>query len=345
MKTIAFFDTKPYDKEYFNQLNKNYKIKYFESKLNENSAAMAKGCDAVCAFVNDTLNENVINQLYDLGIQVIAMRSSGYNNVDVKAAYGKIHIVRVPAYSPNAVAELAFALLLAVNRKIHKAYNRTRDFNFSLNGLVGFDMAGKTVGVIGTGKIGQVFIQIAKGFSMNVVAYDPYPNKNLDVKYVTLDELFHSSEIISLHCPLTEETKHIINEESIAKMKDNVTIINTSRGGLIETNSLLAALKSGKIKAAGLDVYEEEADLFFEDFSNTIIKDDVLSLLTSLPNVIITSHQGFLTAEALSNIAQTTLDNLDEFFDDELLHNEICYQCKDGRAAYECRHNQKKRCF
>lgn len=345
MKTIAFFDTKPYDKVYFNQYNQNYQIKYYESKLTENSVALAKGADGVVAFVNDTLSESVINQLYEFGVQVIAMRSSGYNNVDVKAAYGKIHIVRVPAYSPHAVAEHAMTLALALNRKVHKAYNRTRDFNFSLAGLVGFDMYGKTIGVIGTGKIGQVFIQIAKGFSMNVIAYDPYPNKNLDVEYVTLDTLFKNSDMISLHCPLTDQTKHIINETSISKMKDGVTIINTSRGGLIESNSLLAGLKNGKIKAAGLDVYEEEADLFFEDFSDTIIKDDVLSLLVSLPNVIITSHQAFLTEEALSNIAETTLKNLDEFFEEKVLQNEICYLCKEGSSAYECRHQNRKRCF
>ncbi|MGD9909711.1 MAG: 2-hydroxyacid dehydrogenase [Candidatus Izemoplasmatales bacterium] len=345
MHTIAFFDTKPYDKTYFNEYNKNYKIKYFESKLHENSYTLAKGADVVCAFVNDTLSETVIQGLYELGVKVIAMRSSGYNNVDVKSAYGKITIVRVPAYSPNAVAELAMTLLLTINRKVHRAYNRTRDFNFSLAGLVGFDMVGKTVGVIGTGRIGQVFIQIARGFGMNVIAYDPFPNQNLDVKYASLDDLFKQSDIISLHCPLTEDTKHIINEKSIQLMKNGVVIINTSRGGLIESNSLLKGLKEGKIRAAGLDVYEEEADIFFEDNSNTIMQDDVLSLLVSLPNVIITSHQGFLTEEALSNIAETTLKNLDQYFGDELLENEICYLCKDGRAAYECRHHQKKRCF
>ncbi|MBU0996549.1 MAG: 2-hydroxyacid dehydrogenase [Firmicutes bacterium] len=345
MKTIAFFDTKPYDKEYFNQVNQNYKFKYFESKLSENTAQLAKGCDGVVAFVNDSITAPVINQLHELGVKIVAMRSAGYNNVDVKAAFQKLHIVRVPAYSPNAVAEHAFALLLAINRKIHKAYTRTRDFNFSLSGLVGFDMAGKTIGVIGTGKIGQIFINIAKGFSMNVLAYDLYPNKNLDVNYVSLDELFEKSDIISLHCPLTEETKHVINEESIAKMKKGVTIVNTSRGGLIESNALLNGLKNGKIRGAALDVYEEEAELFFEDFSNTIIKDDVLALLVSLPNVIITSHQGFLTEEALSNIAQTTMNNLDEYFNDDKLTNEICYQCMDGRAAYECHHQNKKRCF
>jgi D-lactate dehydrogenase len=214
-----------------------------------------------------------------------------------------------------------------------------------LAGLVGFDMIGKTIGVVGTGKIGQVFIKIAKGFSMNVLAYDLYPNKNLDVEYVSLETLFEKSDIISLHCPLTEQTKHIINQDSISLMKDGVIIINTSRGGLIESNSLLSGLKSGKIKAAGLDVYEEEADLFFEDFSDTIIKDDLLSLLVSLPNVIITSHQAFLTEEALSNIAQTTLQNLDEFFDEEVLQNEICYLCKEGSSAFECRHVNRKRCF
>lgn len=345
MKTIAFFDTKPYDKVYFNRFNDHYKIKYFESKLSENTASLAKGSDAVVAFVNDTINAAVIQELHALGVKIIAMRSAGYNNIDVKAAYEKIHIVRVPAYSPYAVAEHTMALLLAVNRKIHKAYNRTRDFNFALQGLVGFDMAGKTIGIIGTGKIGQVTAKIAEGFSMNVLAYDPYPNPNLKLNYVTLEELFQQSDIISLHCPLTEQTKHIINQNSIDLMKDGVVILNTSRGGLIESNALLNSLKSGKIKGAGLDVYEEEADLFFEDKSGSIIQDDVLSLLVTLPNVIITSHQGFLTEEALSNIAKTTLDNLDEFFEDKLLTNEICYMCKDGPNSFECRHKHQKRCF
>lgn len=306
---------------------------------------LAAGCDAIVAFVNDGLNETNITRLHELGVKLIAMRSSGYNNIDIKAAYRKINIVRVPAYSPNAVAEHAMTLLLGINRKIHKAYNRTRDFNFSLSGLVGFDMYGKTIGVIGTGKIGQVFIDICKGFGMNVIAYDPYPTKNKEISYVSLDELFKNSDIISLHCPLTEQTKHIINQESIKKMKDGVYLINTSRGGLIESNALLQHLKEGKIKGAGLDVYEEEANLFFEDLSGVIIDDDVLSLLVSLPNVIITSHQGFLTEEALSNIAKTTLSNLDQFFGDLPLDNEICYMCKDNQVAFECRNTTTKRCF
>lgn len=345
MKKVAFYDTKPYDKLTFDRYNANYNIKYLEGKLNADSAQLAKGCEAVIAFVNDTIDAETINRLAEVGVKVIAMRSAGYNNIDVKAAYQKINIVRVPAYSPHAVAEHAMALLLALNRKIHKAYNRTRDFNFSLSGLVGFDMYQKTIGIIGTGKIGQAFIDICQGFGMNVIAYDLYPAVNKDINYVDLDELFKRSDIISLHCPLTEQTKHLINRENIQKMKDGVYIINTSRGGLIESTALLQALKSGKIKGAGLDVYEEEADLFFEDYSSTIIKDDVLSLLVSLPNVIITSHQGFLTEEALANIAKVTFTNLDQFFNNLPLENEVCYLCKDGQKAAECRKNKSNRCF
>ena len=331
MKKIAFFDTKKYDIESFDRNNNKFEIIYYEDKLNKKTAILANGCDAVCAFVNDDINKDVIDLLYSFGIKVLLLRCAGYNNVDIKYAYNKIHILRVPAYSPNAVAEHAMALLLCLNRKIHKAYLRTRDFNFNINGFTGFDLAGKRVGVIGTGKIGVEFISICKGFKMDVVAYDPYPNLNLDVAYVTLDELFNTSDVISLHCPLTSSTKHLINEEAIKKMKDNVVIINTSRGGLIDSKALLYALHDKKIKAAGLDVYEEEAYLFFEDNSNEIIQDDVLALLISLPNVIITSHQGYLTEEALDNIASITLKNFDDYLNGLNLENEIL--CPPGKKC------------
>ena len=342
MKKIAFFDTKKYDQESFDKINKNYKIKYFEDKLNENTALLAKGCDAVCVFVNDEVNDRVIDILHDLGIKILALRCAGYNNVDVRYAYRKVHVVRVPAYSPYAVAEHAMALLLSLNRRIHKAYLRTREFNFNIAGLTGFDLYQKTVGVIGTGKIGQAFINICKGFGMNILAYDPYPNNNLDIKYVTLEEIYKNSDVISLHCPLTDQTKHIINEIALNMMKPNTVIINTSRGALIDSKALLYALHDKKIKAAGLDVYEEESDLFFEDNSGEIVHDDILSLLISLPNVIITSHQGYLTEEALENIANVTLKNLDDYFNDLPLVNELCYHCleaKNGKECFEKRNN------
>lgn len=342
MKKIAFYDTKPYDEYYFKLYNKCYDINFYETKLNSKTAFLAKGCDAIVAFVNDKIDQDTINVLIDLGIKVIAMRSAGYNNVDIKAAWKKIHILRVPAYSPYAVAEHAMALLLSLNRKIHKAYNRVRDFNFSLNGLTGFDMHGKTIGIIGTGKIGQVLIEICRGFGMNVLAYDLYPQKDKDYNYVEIDKLYADSDIISLHVPLTDKTKHMINENSIKTMKDGVYIINTSRGGLIDTDELIKNLKNGKIKGAGLDVYEEEGDLFFEDLSNTIINDDKLSILLTMPNVIITSHQAFLTSEALSNIAEVTFFNLDQYFNNNSLDNEICYLCKDRKDAINCK---KERCF
>ena len=331
MMKIAFFDTKKYDIESFDKINTKFELIYYEDKLNKKTAILANGCDAVCAFVNDDINKEVIDMLYSFGIKVLLLRCAGYNNVDIKYAYNKLHILRVPAYSPHAVAEHAMALLLCLNRKIHKAYLRTRDFNFNLVGFTGFDLAGKTVGVIGTGKIGIEFISICKGFKMNVIAYDPYPNPNLDVKYVSLDELFRDSDIISLHCPLTSNTKYIISKEAINKMKDNVVIINTSRGGLIDSKALLDALYEKRVKAAGLDVYEEEANLFFEDNSNEIVQDDILALLISLPNVIITSHQGYLTEEALDNIASVTLKNFDDYINNIPLENEII--CPPGKKC------------
>ena len=284
---------------------------------------MAQGCRAVIPFVNDTLNDTVIDGLCRAGVEIIAMRCSGYNNVDRKAAAGRIPIVRVPGYSPYAVAEFTMGLLLTLNRKIHKAYFRTRDFNFSLNGLVGSDLHNQTVGVIGTGKIGQIFIQICQGFGMNVLAYDPYPLKDADFPYVPLEKLLQQSDIISLHCPLTEQSRHLINQDTIAQMKDGVFLLNTSRGMLVESEALLDALKNGKIAGAGLDVYEEETEFFFEDRSDTVKRDTILSLLVSMPNVVLTSHQAFLTTEALHNIAKITLENLDAFFKDGTLQNQV----------------------
>ena len=261
---------------------------------------------------------------------MLLLRCAGYNNVDLKYAYNKLHVLRVPAYSPNAVAEHAMALLLCLNRKIHKAYLRTRDFNFNLVGFTGFDLAGKTVGVIGTGRIGKVFIDICSGFGMKILAYDKFPTEGLDnrdtVKYVSLDELFSASDIISLHCPLTDETHYIINETALSKCKTGVIILNTSRGALVDAEALLKGIKSRKVGAACLDVYEEEADLFFEDNSGHILEDDTLARLISMPNVIVTSHQAFLTEEALENIAETTINNIAVFFENGQCSNEICYQ-------------------
>lgn len=324
MIKTAFFDTKPYDRVWFDKLSEEYDVscKYFESKLTQDTAVMARGCDAVCAFVNDDLDKETINVLCEMGVKLIAMRCAGYNNIDLKAAKGKIRIARVPAYSPYAVAEHGMGMLLCLNRKLHKAYIRTRDFNFSLNGMTGFDLYGKTVGVVGTGKIGRVFAGICKGFKMKVIAYDPYPSDE-SLCYVPFDEICKKSDIISLHCPLTKETKHIINHDSIKIMKNGVCIINTSRGALVDSDALLEGLKSGKIGNAALDVYEEEGDVFFEDLSDATDRDEKLAMLLSMPNVIITSHQAFLTNEALENIACITLENLRSFFCDNVIKNEV----------------------
>ncbi|MBQ8379152.1 MAG: 2-hydroxyacid dehydrogenase, partial [Oscillospiraceae bacterium] len=275
---------------------------------------------------NDTINNETIDELCALGVKLVAMRCAGYNNVDLKYAKDRIDVVRVPVYSPYAVAEHTMALLLTLNRKIHKAFIRTRDFNFSLNGLTGFDLHGKTAGIIGTGQIGRIFINICKGFGMNVIAYDPYPIENSDIEYVSLDKIFAESDIISLHCPLTKDTRYIINERSLAQMKDGVVILNTSRGQLIDSDALLQSLKDGKVRGAGLDVYEEETAFFFEDYSSTIVQDDILARLVSLPNVIMTSHQAFLTEEALQKIAEVTLFNLKQFYNGEALTNAVTYK-------------------
>ena len=341
---IAFFDTKQYDEEAFNKFVKerDIEVKYFEPRLNIDTVELAKGFDGVCVFVNDDLNKDVIAKLYEYGTKAIFLRCAGFNNVDTKACFGKIHVYRVPAYSPYAVAEHAMALYMTNNRRIHKAYNRTRGYNFSLNGLTGNDMHGKTVGVIGTGRIGMCFINICKGFGMNVLCYDAFPN-NEDLNYVSLDEIFEKSDIISLHCPLTDETRHLINEAAIKKMKKGVSIINTSRGGLIDANALLKGILDRKIGSACLDVYEEEADLFYEDKSGHIMNDDTLLKLIAMPNVIITSHQAFLTQEALENIADTTTKNIVDYFSGNVFsNNEICYHCGNEN---NCKKKRKEKCF
>ncbi|MCR5422109.1 MAG: 2-hydroxyacid dehydrogenase [Bacilli bacterium] len=342
---IVFFDSKEYDIASFEKVidRNTFECKYLEVKLSMDTVDLAKGYDVVCAFVNDIVDDKVIDKLYEYEIKLIALRCAGYNNVDVKYAFKKIHVVHVPAYSPYAVAEHAMALLLTSIRRIHKAYNRTRDFNFSLTGLTGFDLYGKTAGVIGTGKIGRVFIDICKGFGMNVIAYDKYPITGSNIEYVTLDELFERSDIISLHCPLTIDTKHMIDSNAIRKMKKGVVLINTSRGALIDAEALLDGIKERIIGAACLDVYEEESDIFFEDKSGHIMDDDTLSRLLSMPNVIVTSHQAFLTNEALDNIASTTLSNIKSYFDnDGICDNELCYHCGNIEI---CKNNRKQRCF
>ncbi len=313
---IAMFDTKETDIDYFNAANgeNEYEIKYFDEKLNMDTVHFAAGYDVACIFTNDVANREVINRLANERVKLIALRCAGYNNVDLAAAHNKIAVVNVPNYSPFSVAEHAMAMLLTSVRRIHKAYNRTKEFNFDIDDLVGFELYGKTVGVIGTGRIGKRFINICKGFGMKVIAYDKFPDENSSIRYVTKDELFRESDIISIHCPLTNLTKHIINRNSISKMKRGVIILNTSRGGLIDSDALLDGLMSKKIGAACLDVYEEESNIFFHDLSNHIMRDDVLVRLLAMPNVIITSHQAFLTEEALKEIATTTLKNIGDFF-------------------------------
>lgn len=348
-KKILFFDTKPFDREFFDRANTSFhfEIQYLENHLNANTAKMTAGYPAVCAFVNDTLDDKVIETLQANGVGLVAMRCAGYNNVDLKAAYQKVHVVRVPGYSPHAVAEHAMALILSLNRKTHRAYYRTRDGNFSINSLLGFDLFGKTIGIVGTGKIGRCLITIAKGFGMKVLAFDKFPDRDYEkaegISYVTLAQLYKQADIISLHCPLTAESYHMINEKTIAGMKPGIMIINTGRGKLIKTEALIAGLKKGIVSCAGLDVYEEEAEYFFEDFSASGISDDTLARLLTFPNVLVTSHQGFFTREALTNIAETTLRSIADYFQGKVLKNEICYRC--GRDAGECLRKKGQRCF
>lgn len=340
---VALFDAKPYDIESFEKHSVDgLQIKFFETKLNEDTVNLAKGFDGVCIFVNDTANSKVIDALYNMGIKFIALRCAGYNNVDVKYAFNKIHIFHVPAYSPYAVAEHTMAMLLTSVRRIHKAYNRTKDFNFSLNGLTGFDLHGKTVGVVGTGKIGKIFINICNGFGMKVLAYDKYPSHDCNINYVELDELLEKSDIISFHCPLNEESYHLINSESIKKLKKGVILVNTSRGPLIDSEALLEGIKERKIGAACLDVYDEESDIFFNDYSGHIVADDTLARLITMPNVLVTSHQAYLTEEALNNIAEVTLNNIKEFEANQRCDNELCYSC--GQVE-NCKKQRNKKCF
>lgn len=326
---IAFFGAKPYDIASFDKVNEkyNYDIRYYKGHLNPNNVVLTQDSDVVCIFVNDTADAAVIDAMVDNGVKLLALRCAGFNNVDLKAAKGKLPVVRVPAYSPYAVAEYSLALMLSLNRKIHRAYWRTRDGNFSLNGLMGFDMHGKTIGIIGTGKIAKILIRLLKGFGMRILAYDLYPDMKFageeGISYVSLDELYRESDIISLHCPLTDQTKYMIDKDSIDKMKEGVMIINTGRGQLINTNDLIEGLKEKKIAAAGLDVYEEEGEYFYEDKSDKIIDDDVLARLLSFNNVIVTSHQAFFTKEALHNIAETTLQNIEDFRCHRPLVNEV----------------------
>jgi D-lactate dehydrogenase len=314
---IAFFSAKAYDRQFFDRYVTTQEIIYFEAQLNEQTVNLAAGCTAVCVFVNDKLNETVITELKKLGVKLIALRCAGFNNVSIDAAKScGISIVRVPAYSPHAVAEHAVALILTLNRKTHKAYNRIREGNFSLERLTGFDLYGKTAGVIGTGKIGQVFCDIMLGFGCKVLAFDlvvHQPTAAKGVEYLPLIDLLEQADIISLHCPLNEQTKHLINEHTISLMKEGVMLINTSRGALVETTDAINGLKTGRIGYLGLDVYEQEEKLFFNDLSENIIQDDVMMQLLGYPNVLITSHQGFFTEEALSQIAQITLGNIGDF--------------------------------
>ena len=326
---IAFFDTKSYDRESFDQASNGlaYEIHYYKDRLSVHTAQLAMGKDVVCIFVNDECDAQVVDLLASYGVKLIALRCAGFNNVDMKAAAGRIPVVRVPAYSPHAVAEYAVTLMLCLNRKVYRSVYRTREGNFKLKGLMGFDMYGKTAGLIGLGRIAKELVKILRGFGMNVIAYDPYPDKAFaeahQTRLVSLDELYAESDIISLHCPLTDENKFLINRDSIQKMKPGMMLINTGRGKLIRTEDLIEGLRTGQIGSAGLDVYEEEQNFFYEDRSDKMIDDDKLALLLMMPNVIITSHQAFFTREAMHNIATTTLENIRDWADGRTLKNEV----------------------
>lgn len=311
---IVFFGTKEYDRKFFKEQHGNHTIKFLRPKLSAETAALATGFDGVCAFVNDGIGADVIEALHNAGVKYILMRCAGYNNVDLKAAEKyDIKVARVPAYSPEAVAEHAMTLAMAANRKIHKAYNKVRDNDYSLVGLSGINLYGKTAGIIGTGKIGIAMIRICKGFGMNVIASDPYPNnkaaEEIGFTYEIIEEVLKNSDLISLHCPLFDNNRNLINADTIAMMKDNVIFVNTSRGGLVNTEDLINGIKAGKFRAVGLDVYQEEGDMVFNDLSGTILEHTTTARLLSFPNVILTSHQGFLTDEALEAIAETTIQN------------------------------------
>jgi len=341
---VTVYSAKKYDIESFSKVQDNYGIEYkfYDVPLSLDTVALAQGSDAVCIFVNDKCDKPVVDALYDMGIRLIALRCAGFNNVDLDAAYKKIHVVRVPAYSPYAVAEHAMALLLTSVRRIHKAYIRTRDYNFSLKGLTGFDLHGKTVGIIGTGKIGKIFANICKGFGMEIIGYDKFPAPDFPGEYVELNELLARSDIISLHCPLTDDTYHLMNKDTLKETKKGVIIVNTSRGALIDAEALVDSLKARQVGAVCLDVYEEESNLFFHDYSGHILNDDVLARLISMPNVIVTSHQAFLTNEALANIADTTSQNIVGFIKEGKFLNEVCYHCP---KMNECKKKREGRCF
>ena len=343
MVKLAIFDSKSFDKEFFKKYEDKYDITYYETLLTKKTVGLAKGYDAISIFVNDVVDKEVIDKLYEENVKIILLRCAGYNNVDIEYCYKKIHVARVPSYSPTSIAEFAFALLLSLSRKVVRGNNRTKEFNFSLDSLVGFDLAGKTIGVVGTGQIGSKVIDIAKGFGMNVIFYDIFKKDINGAKQVELDELYKESDIISLHSPLTADNYHFINKETIGKMKQGVVIINTSRGGLINTSDLIEGLKSKQVSGAGLDVYEEESDLFFSDLSSAIVEDDVIARLLSFPNVIVTSHQAFLTDNALTNIASETIKNLEQFLNNEYIDNELCYRCK--KDMKDCYKKRKERCF
>ena len=326
---IIFFDIKDYDKEFFKKYSKDYdfEMTFLQVRLSEETAHLTKGYDVVCAFTNDDINKETIDLISENGIKLLAMRCAGFNNVSLKDIHNRFKVVRVPAYSPHAIAEYTVGLILAINRKIHKAYVRTREGNFSINGLMGIDLYQKTAGIIGTGKIGQILIKMLKGFDMNVIAYDPFPNQKiageLGFKYVSLDELYAEADVISLNCPLTKETKYMINRRSMLKMKDGVMIVNTGRGALIDSVDLVEALKDKKVGAAALDVYEEEEEYFFEDKSSQVIEDDILGRLLSFHNVLMSSHQAYFTEEAVEAITVTTLNNIKAFVEGKELLNEV----------------------
>ena len=326
---IIFFDIKDYDREFFEKYGKNYnyEMSFFKSRLSLENVHLTKGYDVVCAFTNDDIGKETIDAMAENGVRLLAMRCAGFNNVSLKDIHNRFKVVRVPAYSPHAIAEYTVGLILAVNRKINKAYVRTREGNFSINGLMGVDLYGKTAGIIGTGKIGQILIKILKGFDMKVIAYDLFPNQKvaeeLGFEYVSLDELYANSDIISLNCPLTKDTQYMINRRSMLKMKDGVILVNTGRGQLIDSADLVEALKDKKVGAVALDVYEEEEDYFFEDQSTPVIEDDILGRLLSFYNVLITSHQAYFTKEAVEAITVTTLNNIKDFVEGKPLVNEV----------------------
>jgi len=326
---IIFFDIKDYDREFFEKYGKNYnyEMSFFKSRLSLENVHLTKGYDVVCAFTNDDIGKETIDAMAENGVRLLAMRCAGFNNVSLKDIHNRFKVVRVPAYSPHAIAEYTVGLILAVNRKINKAYVRTREGNFSINGLMGVDLYGKTAGIIGTGKIGQILIKILRGFDMKVIAYDLFPNQKiadeLGFEYVSLDELYANSDIISLNCPLTKETQYMINRRSMLKMKDGVILVNTGRGQLIDSADLVEALKDKKVGAVALDVYEEEEDYFFEDKSTQVIEDDILGRLLSFYNVLITSHQAYFTKEAVEAITVTTLNNIKDFVEGKPLVNEV----------------------